>query len=79
MIIVDTGVLYALADRADAHHQACAYWLTATHDPVVVPSPVVAETCYLIGEYLGRSRKRSSSTESQATSRCTSANSSSRI
>lgn len=53
MIIFDTGVLYALADRSDGHHAACVRWLAAASGPFVVPSPVVAETCYLVGEYLG--------------------------
>lgn len=53
MIVVDTGVLYALADRRDAHHQACVRWLAAVREPLVVPPPVIAEACYLIGEHLG--------------------------
>lgn len=49
MIIVDTGVLYALADHADAHHRACADWLRATADELIVPSLVITEAAYLIG------------------------------
>ncbi|MEJ3748293.1 PIN domain-containing protein [Actinomycetes bacterium KLBMP 9797] len=53
MIVVDTGVLYALADRRDAHHHACVRWLAATQKPLIVPPPVIAEACYLIGNHLG--------------------------
>lgn len=53
MIVVDTGVLYALADRSDAHHAACVRWLVTAPGPLVVLPLVVAEACYLIGRYLG--------------------------
>ncbi|MGH3502696.1 MAG: type II toxin-antitoxin system VapC family toxin [Nocardioidaceae bacterium] len=53
MIIVDTGVLYALADRRDAYHAACVRWLASASQPLIVPPPVLAEACYLVGEYLG--------------------------
>ncbi|MBK6873572.1 MAG: PIN domain-containing protein [Kineosporiaceae bacterium] len=53
MIIVDTGVLYALADRRDAHHAACVRWLVSVRAPMIVPPPVIAEACYLIGRHLG--------------------------
>ncbi|MGH3612796.1 MAG: type II toxin-antitoxin system VapC family toxin [Pseudonocardia sp.] len=53
MIIVDTGVLYALADRPDTHHQACVRWLKAAAQPLIAPPLVVAEACYLIGKHLG--------------------------
>jgi len=53
VIIVDTGVLYALADRRDSHHAVCVRWLVAAPRPLIVPPLVVAETCYLIGQRLG--------------------------
>jgi predicted nucleic acid-binding protein len=53
VIIVDTGVLYALADRRDAHHKACVRWFEAAARPLLVPPLVVAEACYLIGRHLG--------------------------
>ena len=53
MILVDTGVLYALADRRDAHHKACVRWYETAPRPLIVPPLVVAESCYLIGSYLG--------------------------
>jgi hypothetical protein len=52
VIVVDTGVLYALADRSDAHHRAVD-WLRQLDTPAVVPGPVIAEACYLIGTNLG--------------------------
>jgi len=53
VIVVDTGVLYALADRDDTHHAACVRWLATARDPLIVPPPVIAEACYLIGRALG--------------------------
>jgi predicted nucleic acid-binding protein len=52
MIVVDTGIIYALADRDDVHHAACVRWLAAARGPLVVPPPVIAEACYLIGRHL---------------------------
>jgi hypothetical protein len=54
VIVVDTGVLYALADRRDAHHASCLRWLISARSPLLVPPLVVAEACYLIGSHLGQ-------------------------
>jgi uncharacterized protein len=53
VIVVDTGILYALADRDDAHHAACVRWLATARGSLIVPPPVIAEACYLIGRALG--------------------------
>lgn len=55
MIIVDTNVLYALADRRDAAHAKCRSWLEKLGDEVslLVPATVLAEACYLIDRRLG--------------------------
>ena len=53
MILVDTNVLYALADRRDKHHARCAGWLQRTAGVLMVPATVLAETCYLIDRTLG--------------------------
>jgi predicted nucleic acid-binding protein len=53
VVVVDTGVLYALADRGDDHHAVCVRWLTSARPPLLVPAMVVAEACYLIGSHLG--------------------------
>jgi predicted nucleic acid-binding protein len=53
VILVDTNVLYALADRRDKHHARCAAWLQRTPGVLMVPATVLAETCYLIDRTLG--------------------------
>lgn len=53
MILVDTNVLYALADRRDKHHGRCAGWLQRTPGVLMIPATVLAETCYLIDRTLG--------------------------
>jgi hypothetical protein len=53
VILVDTNVLYALADRRDKHHARCADWLQRTPDVLMIPATVLAETCYLIDRTLG--------------------------
>ena len=53
MIVVDTNVLYALADRRDNHHAQCTAWFRRNDDVLLVPPTVVAEACYLIDKYLG--------------------------
>ena len=53
MIVVDTNVLYALADRRDKHHAQCTGWFRGNDEVLLVPPTVVAEACYLIDTYLG--------------------------
>lgn len=53
MIVVDTNVLYALADRRDKHHAECTARFRGNDDVLLVPPAVVTEACYLIGRYLG--------------------------
>ncbi len=48
MIVVDTGLLVALLDADDRHHERCATWLGVNDEALVVPIPVVTETCYFI-------------------------------
>ncbi|MFZ0666255.1 MAG: PIN domain-containing protein [Acidimicrobiales bacterium] len=48
MIVVDTGPLVALLDADDRHLERCRAWLAANTERLVVPVPVVTETCYFI-------------------------------
>ena len=51
-MIVDTGILVALADRSDRNHRAAAA-VFALPDPKTVPEPVVVEADRMIRSYLG--------------------------
>ena len=54
MIILDTGPLYALADRSDAHHQdAVALLTTRPVSEFVMPSTVLTEVSWAIEAKLG--------------------------
>lgn len=53
-VLLDTGVLYALADRRDAWHRRCATYVERCGGRLLVPSTVLPEACYLLGEHLGR-------------------------
>lgn len=52
MILVDSGVFIAAADRDEARHGDCAEVLRA-HRDLVVASPVIAETAWMIENRLG--------------------------
>jgi uncharacterized protein len=49
VILVDAGPLIAAFDSSDAHHVECAELLQSASDELVVPQPVIAEVCYMIG------------------------------
>lgn len=53
MIIVDTNVFVALADRDDQHHARCRSWLLSAIGPLVILPTVLAEVCYLLDRELG--------------------------
>lgn len=54
MIVVDTGVLFAAADRRDQDHAACTALLEGYRpDELIVPAPVLPETAWLIQARLG--------------------------
>ena len=52
-LICDTGPLYAAMDIADQDHVACARLFETTDEQVLVPSPVVVELDWLVGQRLG--------------------------
>ena len=53
MIVVDTGILLAVANRNDRWHDAAVDVFTAHRHEMVVPAPVVVETAWLIARELG--------------------------
>ena len=52
--IIDTGIIYALADRKDDWHSEAVGFLSNFSGRLIVPSTVVPEACYLLNTYLGR-------------------------
>lgn len=56
MILVDTGPLVAAALHGDINHIRCVELFTAAHlnaEPLLVPSLVVTEVCYLLEREAG--------------------------
>lgn len=50
---MDTGILYAAADRDDAWNDRAARWLNDFPGRVLLASPIIPEVCYLLNTYLG--------------------------
>lgn len=53
MIVIDTGVIFAVADEADRHHDICDDLLAAHPGALAVPTPVIVESSWLIETRLG--------------------------
>lgn len=56
--VVDTGILYAMADRDDAWHERVKAFLESQADELIVPVTVLPEACYLMNTYIGRETER---------------------
>ena len=52
-ILLDTGVIVALLDRDERHHQQCVEVLSDTGGSLVTCEPVIAEACYLLRRLKG--------------------------
>ena len=52
-LLVDTGVLYALADRRDAWHRRVRDYLGAHPDILLAPVTILPEVAYLLRERTG--------------------------
>lgn len=52
-VVVDTGVIFAVADSSDADHDACDELLGAFVGELVVPTTVIVESSWLIEDRLG--------------------------
>jgi uncharacterized protein len=53
VLIVDTGVLVATADRNDNDHQTCRKLLETDDGPLVTTTMIIAEAAYMINRQIG--------------------------
>ena len=59
MVIVDTGILYAMADRDDSWHERVKAYLQTQTDILIVPVTVLPEVCYLLNTYISQDAEKS--------------------
>ena len=57
-LVVDTGPLYALADRDDDWHHRTVRFLQNNHEDLIVPASVLPEAAYLLLTHLGPAAER---------------------
>jgi predicted nucleic acid-binding protein len=57
-VLLDTGVIYALADSDDRWHARCRDWLRENREPLLVPAPVLPEAAWLMRVRLGPKAER---------------------
>ena len=58
MLIVDAGPLVAAAATRDRNHERCVALLSDAPRPLIVPSLVVTEVAYLLGDRLGQAAEQ---------------------
>ncbi len=51
-VLVDTGIIYALADRSDAWHLRARRFVENYKGTLIIPSTVIPEVCYLLQTHL---------------------------
>lgn len=54
-VLLDTGVIVALLDRAERLHEACAVAVREIEAPLITCEAVIAESCYLLRKLAGAS------------------------
>ena len=57
-LLVDTGILYALADRSDAWHARVVAMVKTTREPLLAPVTILPEVAYLLAARLGTHAER---------------------
>jgi hypothetical protein len=57
-VLLDTGILYALADEDDAWHARARDWLERQTELLLVPATVLPEITYLLHARLGAAAER---------------------
>ncbi len=53
LLLVDTGVLFALADRRDGWHKKVRVYLESTADTLLAPVTIIPEVAYLLRHRIG--------------------------
>lgn len=53
MVIADTGLFLALANRRDRYHALAVDALASLEEPLITTWPVITETCHLLANRLG--------------------------
>lgn len=56
--ILDTSFLFALADQSDRNHDRVLAVVQTINEPLLLPSVVLPEVCYLIASRLGHQAMR---------------------
>lgn len=51
-VLLDTGIIYALADRSDAWHLKARNFIQDFKGTLILPSSVIPEACYLLQTHL---------------------------
>jgi predicted nucleic acid-binding protein len=57
-LLVDTGVLFALADRRDAWHKKVRAYLESSLDTLLAPVTILPEVAYLLRHRIGTHAER---------------------
>ena len=52
-VIADTGALVALANAQDRYHKVVRQFFAGNREPVILPCPVVPETCFILRTSMG--------------------------
>ena len=55
-VLLDTGPIVAVMDRAEAHHEKFLEFLTANAEPCITCEAVIVEACYLLRKVQGAAR-----------------------
>jgi predicted nucleic acid-binding protein len=58
-VVVDTGILYALADRDDSWHERSVEFISDYQGQLILPCSVIPEACYLLNNFLGQKAEQS--------------------
>lgn len=54
-ILIDTGIIIALADKGDSWHQRSLRFIKTFPGRLIAPSTIIPEVCYMLNTYLGPS------------------------